>query len=72
MQAEYRRPLWWRLGAVVFGGVGDVYGESASEVTFGNLKYSYGLGLRYLFNSRDKQSHHDINYETPCPEDAPS
>ncbi|MGD2152281.1 MAG: BamA/TamA family outer membrane protein [Gemmatimonadales bacterium] len=48
VQAEYRIvPIWWRLGAVVFGGIGDVAYEP-SDFTFGDLKYSIGGGLRFL------------------------
>jgi len=53
-QVEYRRPLWWRLGAVLFAGGGDVFGSEGSELTWDSLKYSYGVGLRFLFNSRDR------------------
>jgi outer membrane protein assembly factor BamA len=48
VQAEYRIvPVWWRLGAVVFGGLGDVADEPRS-FALGDLKYSIGGGLRFL------------------------
>ena len=53
MQLEYRQYFWKRVGFVAFGGVGNV----ASEILaydFGNLKYSYGAGLRFLFNKKQK------------------
>jgi outer membrane protein assembly factor BamA len=53
-QIEYRAHVWWRFGAVVFGGVGDVFGSSASDLSLANLKYSYGFGLRLLFNRQEK------------------
>ena len=53
-QVEYRTRVWWRLGAVVFAGVGDVFGSTASEFSFANLKYSYGFGLRFVFNRQEK------------------
>ena len=53
MQLEYRQYFWWRLGFIVFGGIGDV-AEDLLQVKFEDLKYSYGLGLRYLFNKKEK------------------
>ena len=53
-QLEYRGHVWWRVGAVAFAGVGDVFGSSASDMRFSNLKYSYGFGVRFLFNRQEK------------------
>ena len=53
LQMEYRQYFWWRLGFVVFGGVGDV-ADDLLNYTFEDLKYSYGLGLRFLFNQKEK------------------
>ena len=53
MQLEYRQYFWKRLGFVVFGGLGDVASEIL-EYDFGELKYSYGFGLRFLFNRKQK------------------
>ena len=53
LQMEYRQYFWWRLGYVVFGGVGDV-ADDLLNYTFKDLKYSYGLGLRFLFNQKEK------------------
>jgi hypothetical protein len=48
VQAEYRIvPIWWRLGAVVFGGFGDVADEPG-DFALGDLKYSIGGGFRFL------------------------
>lgn len=48
LQAEYRiLPIFWRVGAVVFGGIGDVAAEP-SRFTLGDFKYSIGGGLRFL------------------------
>ena len=49
-QVEYRRALWWRLGMVLFAGVGDVFGSDQSDLSFSRLKYSLGGGLRFVFN----------------------
>jgi outer membrane protein assembly factor BamA len=53
-QIEYRGHVWWRFGAVAFVGAGDVFGSPASTVSLSNLKYSYGFGLRLLFNRQEK------------------
>lgn len=48
-QMEYRQYFWWRLGYVVFGGVGGV-ADSPDKIRIDEIKFSYGIGLRYLFN----------------------
>ncbi len=53
MQLEYRQYFWKRLGFVVFGGVGNV-SDNILDYHFDNLKYSYGAGLRFLFNQEQK------------------
>jgi outer membrane protein assembly factor BamA len=53
LQAEYRQYFWKRLGFAVFGGVGNV-ANNMLEYDFGNLKYSYGAGLRFMFNKKQK------------------
>lgn len=52
-QAEYRMPLFWRLGAVGFVGVGNV-AEKFSQLDLGNLKSAYGIGLRFLFDRKER------------------
>ena len=52
-QAEYRQYFWKRLGFVVFGGLGNVASEML-EYDFSTMKYSYGLGLRFQFNKKQK------------------
>ena len=46
MQAEYRRTLFWRLGAVAFAGFGDV-ASGLDKFRFQELKYVVGLGGRF-------------------------
>lgn len=46
-QAEYRVPIVWRLGAVLFAGVGDV-AQSFDDFFSHGAKYSVGGGLRFL------------------------
>ncbi|MDX5321955.1 MAG: outer membrane protein assembly factor, partial [Bacteroidota bacterium] len=53
MQVEYRFPLFWRLGAVAFAGLGDVY-DSPKDVSMSSLKYSYGGGLRLNLNRTER------------------
>lgn len=52
-QTEYRIPLLWRIGAVVFGDFGDVTGR-LGDFNFQCLKYSYGGGLRVALNQTEK------------------
>jgi outer membrane protein assembly factor BamA len=52
-QAEYRLPLFWRLGAVAFGGIGNV-SNHFNDSGFQYLKYSYGAGLRIALNKAER------------------
>ncbi|MFW5658705.1 MAG: hypothetical protein ACOCZ8_01865, partial [Bacteroidota bacterium] len=45
-QVEYRVDLWWRVGMVFWGGVGEVWGPN-SEPTFNSLKPTAGGGFRF-------------------------
>ena len=51
-QMEFRTHAWWRFGAVAFLGVGDVANEF-NDFKLGKLEYSYGFGLRYVFNQKE-------------------
>lgn len=51
-QAEYRVPLFWRLGAVAFGNTGDV-GHTFGDFSLRSLKYSYGLGARFTLSKKE-------------------
>lgn len=53
LQAEYRAPLFWKIGAVVFGDFGNV-GDQLKDINFQYLKYSYGAGLRVALNSAER------------------
>lgn len=46
VQAEYRRHLWWRLGAVAFSGVGNVF-ERFNSCAFEKMHVMAGGGLRF-------------------------
>lgn len=52
-QVEYRQYFWWRLGFVAFFGAGDVV-DDLTRLTGNDLKFSYGAGLRFLFNEEQK------------------
>ena len=52
MQMEYRQYFWKRLGFVAFGGFGDV-GKELTDLSLRDLKYSFGGGLRFLFNEKE-------------------
>ncbi|MGQ9801039.1 MAG: BamA/TamA family outer membrane protein [Candidatus Saccharicenans sp.] len=45
-QAEYRFPVWKRLGAVVFGAIGCL-GNRFRDISWDGLKYAAGFGLRF-------------------------
>ena len=49
-QTECRIPIFWRLAAVPFFGVGDVF-PSPTDLTFDDLKPAAGLGLRLNLKS---------------------
>jgi len=45
-QVEYRKKLFWRIGAVVFAGMGNV-APSPGEFSFNQTEYVFGLGGRF-------------------------
>jgi outer membrane protein assembly factor BamA len=53
LQAEYRVPLFWRLGAVGFADMGNV-GPELRDINLYRFKYSYGGGLRVALNKTEK------------------
>lgn len=53
LQAEYRVPVYKRLGAVVFGGVGNV-SNNCDYLSTKAVKYSYGGGLRIALTKSEK------------------
>lgn len=53
MQAEYRAHLYRRLGAVVFGGIGNV-SNNCDYLAIQALKYSYGGGFRIALSKSEK------------------
>ncbi len=54
LQAEYRWvPVFWRLGLAAFAGIGDVAAR-IGHFNLKRMKYSYGLGLRFVFDPKQK------------------
>ena len=52
VQAEYRRELFWRLGAVAFAGVGAVASD-VSDLFEADALPSGGFGLRFLLEKKN-------------------
>ncbi|MCU0286209.1 MAG: BamA/TamA family outer membrane protein [Acidobacteria bacterium] len=66
LQAEYRLPVVWRFGLVGFAGVGNV-AEKFSKLSLLDLKYSYGMGIRFLFDPLERiQARMDIGFGKGC------
>ncbi|HVZ55644.1 MAG TPA: BamA/TamA family outer membrane protein [Chitinophagaceae bacterium] len=55
LQTEYRFPVWWRFGAVLFAGAGDV-AHRLDNFNLLNLKYSGGAGIRFAVRPREKMN----------------
>ena len=53
LQMEYRQYFSKKFGFVVFSSVGNV-ASSILDYNFESIKYTYGAGLRYLFNKKEK------------------
>jgi hypothetical protein len=52
-QIEYRLPIWWRFGMVLFASYGDV-AHTVKEFKLGEFKYTFGGGFRYCINPKEK------------------
>jgi outer membrane protein assembly factor BamA len=53
LQAEYRVPVYGRLGAAGFAGIGNV-SHNCDYFSTQAIKYSYGAGLRIALNKSEK------------------
>jgi hypothetical protein len=53
LQVEYRRDLFYRFGAVLFAGIGNVKPE-LNDFNIADLDYSIGFGLRFLLEKRER------------------
>lgn len=49
LQSEYRFPLFWRLGGVVFGGLGEV-SDKPNQWNFDHVRYNMGAGIRFTLD----------------------
>jgi hypothetical protein len=54
-QVELRFPIYWIIGGVVFGGLGQV-APTYDQLSFNSLHYTYGIGLRLKVDSE-----HNVN-----------
>jgi Omp85 superfamily domain len=52
LEAEYRTLLWWRIGAAVFGGVGQV-ANAVDAMRFDGFHPAAGAGLRLLLSPEE-------------------
>jgi outer membrane protein assembly factor BamA len=53
LQTEYRFPLFWRLGGVVFGGIGEV-SDKAYKWNFNHIRYNLGTGVRLTLDKAQR------------------
>ena len=53
IQAEYRVPLFWRIGVVAFGDIGNV-SDHVGGLDLSDLKYTYGAGLRFALDKVER------------------
>jgi hypothetical protein len=53
IQLEYRFPVWWRFGMVVFAGAGDVFRDT-NDLSLRAMKYSFGAGIRFSVNKKER------------------
>lgn len=53
LQAEYRIPVWWKIGAVAFVGAGQV-ADKVSRWRTGEFKFAGGAGIRFVLNADDR------------------
>ncbi len=51
-QVEWRVPIWWRFGAVLFAGIGTV-DRSLARYLFDDLKFAGGAGLRVTLSTKN-------------------
>ena len=59
IQSEYRLPLFWKIGASAFVGIGQVAPE-ISLFNTNDIKMAFGYGLRYLL---DKAQHLNVRLD---------
>jgi outer membrane protein assembly factor BamA len=52
VQAEFRMPVWNRISAAVFSGLGNV-GPTLRDISLARLKHSFGGGLRIRLDQKE-------------------
>ena len=52
-QSEFRTDLFWRIGAAVFGSVGEV-APSVGSIALNRFRHTVGAGLRYTVDEKEK------------------
>lgn len=52
-QAEYRFPIWWRIGGTAFASAGQV-ADKIKNFKLNEFKYTYGFGLRFMANRAER------------------
>lgn len=52
-QAEFRTPVFWRLGLALFGGVSSL-SPRLPDLYREDIKYNIGMGLRFVFDREDQ------------------
>jgi hypothetical protein len=55
LQAEYRLPVWWRLGLVGFAGVAQV-ADQIDHFAVNRFWFAGGVGLRFFWNPKERIS----------------
>jgi hemolysin activation/secretion protein len=53
LQSEFRFPLFWRFGMVVFASIGEV-SDKILVYRFKTVKYGIGTGLRFALKPHEK------------------
>jgi hypothetical protein len=52
-QTEFRFPVIWKFGLATFGGLSNIY-SSENSFKIADIKYNYGVGIRFLVDKTDK------------------
>ncbi|MFK7806363.1 MAG: BamA/TamA family outer membrane protein [Saprospiraceae bacterium] len=67
LQGEYRIPLFWRFGGVLFGGAGRV-ANNVNDLSFQDLHYNAGAGIRFTLDAKEKLN---LRFDVGVGEDGP-
>ena len=67
LQGEYRMPIFWRFGAVVFAGAGRV-ANNLNDLSFENIHYNAGAGIRFMLDTKERLN---LRFDVGVGEDGP-